>query len=261
MAQQTAQTAGQGTATFLYGVVPSDVEPTGEAQGVGDPPGQIRVVTHRDIGALISDVSLERPLGDPEELRAFQRLLDGTAAEAPVLPVRFGTVLADEDAVADMLAEHHDDFRAALDELEGRIEFTVRSRYEQSVLLAEVLTENPEARQLREQVRGRPEEATVALRTRLGEIVNQAVEAKRNADTERVVDILQPVADQVLIRPATHEMDAANVAVLIESARRDELEGAVRQLAEDWSDRATLRVLGPLAPYDFVAPLPVEREA
>jgi len=259
MTQETTQS--QGMATFLYGVVPSDVEPTADAQGVGDPPGQVKVLTHRDIGALTSEVSSQGPLGRPEDLRAYQRLLDGTATVAPVLPVRFGAVLVDEEAVADLLAEYHDDFRAALDELDGHVEFTVRGRYEQSVLLAEVLEENPEIQRLQEQVRGRPVEATVALRTRLGEIVNQAVEAKRNADTERVVDTLRPVADRVLVRPATHETDAANVAVLVESARRDELEGAVRRLAEDWSDRATLRVLGPLAPYDFVAPLRLEPEA
>lgn len=251
----------QQTAIFLYGVVPSDVEATADAQGVGDPPGKVTVVTHRDIGALISEVSVEHPLGRPEELRTYQRLLDGTAEVAPVLPVRFGAVLADEGAVVDLLATHHDDFRAALNELEGRIEFTVRGRYQESVLLREVLAENPEVRQLREQVRGRPEETTVALRMRLGEIVNQAVEAKRNADTQRVADLLRPLADQVLVRPATSETDAANVAVLVESARRDELEGAVRQLAEDWSDRATLRLLGPLAPYDFVAPLQPEPAA
>jgi hypothetical protein len=251
----------QQTAIFLYAVVPSDVEATADAQGVGDPPGKVTVVTHRDIGALISEVSVEGPLGHPDELRAYQRLLDGTAEVAPVLPVRFGAVLADEGAVVDLLAAHHDDFRAALNELEGRIEFTVRARYQESVLLREVLAENAEVRQLREQVRGRPEEATIGLRMRLGEIVNQAVEAKRNADTEQVAALLRPLADQVLVRPATHETDAANVAVLVESARRDELEEAVRQLAEDWSDRATVRLLGPLAPYDFVAPVRPEAEA
>jgi hypothetical protein len=261
MTEQTAQTPGRGVATFLYGVVPSDVEPTADAQGVGDPPGKVAVVTHRDIGALISEVPVDRPLGSPEELRAYQRLLDGTAEVAPVLPVRFGAVLADEGAVTDLLARYHDDFRAALNELEGRVEFTVRGRYEQSVVLREVLAENPEVQQLREQVRGQPEEATVALRMRLGELVNQAVEAKRNADTERVVDLLRPLADRVLVRPVTHETDAANVAVLVDAGRRDELEEAVRQLAEEWSERATLRLLGPLAPYDFVGALQPQPEA
>lgn len=249
------------TATFLYGVVPADVEPTSDARGIGDPPGKITMVTHRDVGALISEVSVDQPLGRPEELRGYQRLLDGTATMAPVLPVRFGTVFTDEESVADLLAEYHDEFRAALDELEGRVEFIVRGRYDQSTLLTEVLDENPEVRELRDEARRLPEEVTIPLRTRLGEIVSRAVEAKRDTDTQRLADVLQPLADQLVVRPATHETDAANIAVLVESERHDELEKAVERLAEDWSGRVNLRVLGPLAPYDFVAPLQPPAEA
>jgi Gas vesicle synthesis protein GvpL/GvpF len=235
-------------ATFLYGVVPADVEPTGDARAVGDPPGRVTVVTHRDIGALTSEVSVEQPLGRPDELRSFQRLLDGTAAVAPVLPMRFGTVLTDEAAVADLLAQHHDDFRAALDELEGRVEFVVHGRYDQTALLTEVLTENAEVRGLRG-------ETDVAARTRLGELVNQAVEVKRATDTEQVAEILRGLTGDVLIRPATHELDAVNIAVLVDAGQRGELEEIVRRLGDDWSGRVGVRMLGPLAPYDFATPM------
>jgi hypothetical protein len=249
------------TATFLYGVVPADVEPTEDARGVGDPPARVTMVIHGDVGALVSEVSLDRPLGRPEELRGYQQLLDGTATMAPVLPVRFGTVFTDEDAVTDLLAEHHDDFRAALDELDGRFEFIVRGRYDQSAVLNEVLDEHPEVRELRDEARRLPEEVSVPQRTRLGEIVSQAIEAKRNTDTQLLADTLEPIADQLLVRPETSETDAANIAVLVKAERQDELEKTVQRLTEDWSGRINLRILGPLAPYDFVAPLQPLAEA
>lgn len=247
----TERTAG----TFLYGVVPADVEPTEDARGIGDPPGTVTMIIHQEIGALVSEVGLDRPLGRPEELRAYERLLDGTAMVAPVLPVRFGAVLADADAVRDLLETYYEVFLAALKELDGRIEYAVRGRYVQRVVLNEVLAESREVQQLRDQIRDQPEEVTVSLRIRLGEIVNQAVEAKRNTDTQRVVDTLGPLSEQVVVLPATHEEDAATAAFLVENERREEFEGAVRRLAEEWSQRMTLRLLGPLAPYDFVAPL------
>jgi len=240
---------------FLYGVVPADVEPTSDAKGIGDPPSPVEVVAHDGVAALISKVRLDHPLGRPDELRAYEQLLDGTAAVAPVLPVRFGAVLSDTEAVTDLLSRFAEEFRGALDELEGRAEYAVRARYVQRVLLTEVLNESGEVQQLRDQIRDQPEEATMNLRIRLGELVNQAVEAKRNADTQRLVDVLAPLADQVVVRPPTHEMDAANIALLIATDRREELENAVGRLAGEWTDRATVRLLGPLAPYDFVAPM------
>jgi hypothetical protein len=256
MSQQTQQPpppTERATGTFLYGIVPSDVEPTEDAQGIAD--GAVTVVVHRDVAALVTEVRLDRPLGRPDELRTYERLLDGAAVVAPVLPVRFGAVLTDTDAVKELLETYHDEFLAALDELEGRIEYAVRGRYVTQVVLTEVLEENVEVQRLRDQIRDQPEELTANLRIRLGELVNRAVEAKRNADTERLVEALAPLSERVVVRPPTHEEDAANIAVLVETERRDEFEDAMRQVAEEWSDRVTLRVLGPLAAYDFVAPL------
>ncbi|SDZ10030.1 Gas vesicle synthesis protein GvpL/GvpF [Micromonospora pattaloongensis] len=248
MAQQTTEVG-----YFIYGIVPGDVEPTDAARGLGDPAAPVTAVTHGDLGALVSEVALDRPLGRPDDLLAYKRLLDETAVAAPVLPVRFGTVLSSRDAVAELLAGDHDRYLAALDELEGRVEYVVRGRYVESAVLTEVLSENPEAEALRQELAGAPESAPMELRMRLGELISAAVEAKRAADTQRLVDALAATAVSHVPRPPTHEQDAAHVAFLVETKRRDEFERAVERFAGDeWSDRVTVRLLGPLAPYDFV---------
>jgi Gas vesicle synthesis protein GvpL/GvpF len=253
MANRTAP--AQTTGSFVYGIVPGDVQPTPDARGIGDPPAGVTVVRHRDVAALVSEVELDQTIGRPADLVGYQRLLDGASAVAPVLPVQFGAVLTGPEAVEQVLATYHDDFAAALAELEGRVEYLVRGRYVEEVLLGEVLAENAEAAELRAQIRGRPAEETVDLRIRIGEIVNQVVEAKRDADSQRMLDALAPIATQAAVRPATHEQDAANVAFLVESARQEEFRDALERLAGDWAGRVSLRLLGPLAPYDFTAPL------
>ena len=66
---------------------------------------------------------LDHPLGTPDDLHAHQQLLDATAAQVPVLPLRFGAAMATLEAVAgELLAVHHERFAAALAELEGRAE-------------------------------------------------------------------------------------------------------------------------------------------
>jgi hypothetical protein len=251
----SAQATKERVGSFIYGIVPGDVEPKPDAQGIGDATGPVTVVRHRDVAALVSEIPLDRPIGRPEDLVAYQHLLDGTAAVAPILPVRFGAVLTGPEAVEDFLTTYHDDIAAGLKDLEGRAEYIVRSRYVERALLGELVDGNAEAAALREQIRGKPEEVTVNERIRIGEIVNQAVETKRAADTKRMLDDLAPIASQTMVRPTTHELDAANVAFLIETAREEEFKDALESLAADWAGRVTLRLLGPLAPYDFVAPL------
>ncbi|MDX3102672.1 GvpL/GvpF family gas vesicle protein [Nonomuraea angiospora] len=237
--------------TYVYGIVPEDVQVSDDARGVAGAP--VRLVRHGKIAALVSEVAIERPLGTPDDLVAHQQLLDATAAEVPVLPLRFGAVLTDRQAVVDeLLGPHHDEFLAALDELEGRAEFVVKGRYDERAVLMEVLNENVEAAQLRDEIRGKPEAATREARIRLGEVVNQAVSAKREADTGAVLDRLTPLSVFTVVREPSHERDAVHLALLVESDRRGELEKAVAEYARLWAGRIELELHGPLAPYDFV---------
>jgi hypothetical protein len=168
--------------------------------------------------------------------------------------MRFGAVVTNERAVVDELLEpYHDEFAAALKELEGRAEYVVRGRYVEDAILREVLEENPDAASLREQIKSAgDEEATRQLRMDLGELINRAIEAKREADTRKAGDAVAECCVASSVRPPGHEEDAANVALLVETDRQADLERAVERLAQEWEGRVTVRLLGPMAPYDFV---------
>src|SRR4051812_22580160 len=88
---------------YIYGIVPSDVEVTQDARGIGDPPSDVEVIPHREIAALVSPIAIARPIGQPADLTAHEHLLDGAAAKVPVLPMRFGAVVTSQDAVVEEL--------------------------------------------------------------------------------------------------------------------------------------------------------------
>jgi Gas vesicle synthesis protein GvpL/GvpF len=242
------------TGYYVYGILPGDVELNSEIHGVGDPPGQIRLVRSGDLAALVSEVNLSRPLGTPEDLEAHEEILDSIIVSSPVLPMRFGAVLTSEDAVAEELLEaNHDDFAETLEQLEGRVEYLVKGRYMERAILEEILSEDSGAAQLREQIRGADADATRELRIQLGEIVNNAVAAAREQATRQFLDAMKDHCDASLVRDPTHELDAVNVALLIDASEADELERIVEELANQWEGLVQLRALGPMAPYDFVA--------
>ncbi|HEX6351419.1 GvpL/GvpF family gas vesicle protein [Actinophytocola sp.] len=240
-------------AVYIYGIVPSDVETTLDARGVGSPPAKVRTVARGDIAALVSLVDTKKPLGRPEDLTAHEALLDQTAAEAPVLPVRFGAVMTDEEAVVEeLLSAHYEEFVTALEELEGKAEFVVRGRYELDAVLREMLAADEEVVRLRDAIRDKPEDATRNERMALGERIANAIAARREVDTQTVVQALTDVGGTVNVREPTHDEDAAHVACLIDLSAQHDLESAVDKIAREWVDRVNVRLLGPLAPYDFV---------
>src|ERR671915_928060 len=248
-AQQTTQE--QHVGYYVYGIVPSDVELTEDARGIED--RDIQLIRHGDIAAMVSEISIRAAIGRPEDLAAHERLLDATAPEAPVLPFRFGSVMADSDAVTEHLLEpNHDTFTAALKELEGRTEYIVKGRYDEKAILEEVLAENEEAAGLRSQIRGKDEITTRDLRMQLGEIIHEALDAKRTSDTNELAEAISDHAVAHSVLAPTHEYDATHLAFLVETARRESFEKCVDDVARERQGRINFRLLGPLAPYDFV---------
>lgn len=247
------QASGSRTGVYVYGILPGDIEVEPGASGVGDPPGEVRAVRYRDLTALVSDVDLDRPLGRAQDLFTHEELLDSSAADMPVLPLRFGAVLASDDAVAEeLLGPHYDEFAAALQQLDGHAEYVVKGRYVEQAVLGEVLAENPEAARLADQIRGADPDATRDQRIQLGEIMNNAVEARRQADTRALGDAVAEDVAASVVRPPTHELDAVYAAFLVETDKADSLRKTVERLAAEWQDRMDLRLIGPLAAYDFV---------
>jgi hypothetical protein len=83
-------------------------------------------------------------------------------------------------------------------------------------------------------------------------MINEAISAKREEDTRKLGDVLSGHVVASNVREPTHELDAAHVAVLAETADQEELEKAIGKIAHDWHGRIELHLLGPMAPYDFV---------
>lgn len=237
---------------YVYGILPADIEVAVGIPGVGEHPGLLRDVRCDGLAALISEVDSSGRLGSPADLRTHREILDATAAEVPVLPLRFGTILASEDAVAeDLLAAHHDEFTAALDQLEGRTEFQVKGRYVKDAVLGEVLSQNKQAAGLRDAIQGKDPDAAGNARIELGQLLNQAVKASREEDTRVLRQAMERVCVASIAREPAHELDAVHVAFLVAVDQEPEVERVIEDLAQEWEGRIDVQLLGPTAAYDF----------
>src|SRR5688572_527690 len=116
---------------YLYGIVPDplpqDAHP--DTPGVGDPPRPVRILRHRALAALVSDVILDEVSGDNVRLlrrnmKAHSAILNALIAHATtVLPVRFGVVFPDERALlAQLLEPQQAVLKQHLAELDGTVE-------------------------------------------------------------------------------------------------------------------------------------------
>ncbi|AYF75837.1 gas vesicle protein GvpFL [Nocardia yunnanensis] len=249
--QTTGADAKANVAQLIYAIVPAGHEPQG--QGIGRSPAPLRTVTHGEIAALVSAVAVDEPLDRAEDLENYSRIVDNLVRETSIVPIRFGAALEDEAAVASGLLEPNaEQFGAALRDLGGQAEYLVSGQYVEQTVLREILQENQQAAELAETLRTTPAAAGRDVSLALGEIINSELEHKREGDTDIMVNTLRQLTEELVLRPPTHEEEIATLAVLVPLDKEDELVHVVDLLSKQWENRVSLRIVGPLAAWDFL---------
>jgi hypothetical protein len=241
---------------YVFGIVPAGTPlPTWSAadQAIPDdtPAAALRLIEVGELAALVGTPP-HRSIGRAADLLAHDRVLAELVAKGtPVLPMRFGAVMTDEAAVSrELLEAHRDEFAAALESVRGRVQFTVKVRYEQDAVLRQVLAEHPEIDRLRD--RGSVESPdTFKRQLRLGELVVRALEQLRPADAAAV---LGEFGDEFefRLRDTSSPEDVLDAAFLVEADQVVGFERRVEGLGKRHAGRLRIRLLGPSPAYDFV---------
>jgi Gas vesicle synthesis protein GvpL/GvpF len=238
-------------ATYVYGVVAAADRTEIQAAGVGGRKARVRRVVLDGVAALVSDVP-QGALVAARDLRAHWSVLEEAAARTTVLPVRLGTVMESDAAVADeFLAPNAERLAALLAELEGKAQLNIKGFYDEERLLREVVQQTPQVARMRERVQALPDAATYYDRIRLGELVSAEIDRRRARDAELVMGRLELLAEATKAEPPTTRNGAVNAAFLVRRDRVDDFSEAVERLAGELGDRIQIRYVGPLPPYSF----------
>jgi hypothetical protein len=234
--------------TYVYGITRRSHPALPEkADGIGEPPRPVRVLTHGELAALVSDA--------PEQLRPKRRDLlahQGVLAEAgsagTILPLRFGGVSPDDDAVVAVLRERESHYLERLRALDGKVEYNVKAVHDEEAVLHQVLIDNPELRALSQESRSAGG-GTYEQKLALGERVAAAVRAREAQDSVLVQESLQEAAADC--RPAPDTGRLANLSFLVERDRAEEFTAAVDAFRKEHG-HLVVQLNGPLPPYSFV---------
>lgn len=247
------RTSARAQPKYVYGVV---------AQGGAAPRGtglfqrRLHAVGNGELAAIVSNAS-EQVQAGREELMTHARVLERAREQSVVLPMRFGVVMPDADAVRrELLDGYGDELLVQLRELEGKAELRLRAFYDEEELLREIVQIHPDIAALSEAVRDRPADAMYYERIELGQKVAQAIEQAANTDASEILAALEPLAVAVSVGEPEHERVAANLSFLVEEAQIPLFDRAVSELGRQNLGRMTFKYTGPLAPYSFVE-LPV----
>ena len=237
--------------TVVYGIVPAETPLDGAPPGIAGAP--VRRVAAGGLAALVSAVGDDELRATRRDLLSHSAVLEHAVAAGPVLPLRFGTVLRDEDAVVEeLLQPRRDELAALLERFERLVELRVKAFYVEEEVLKQIVRSDPAIARLREATQGVPDAAAYPQRVRLGEAVAHALDARRQHDAESILARLRPLAEDVVVEESEAAL-ALTASFLVDRGRVAAFDEAMDELARNHEGLITFKYLGPLPPHSFVS--------
>lgn len=241
------------TGKYLYGIIRADQAHTFAARGMGEHGDAVYTILGNGLAAIVSDSPVIEYESSRRNMMTHTRVLEEVMQSHTVLPVRFGIVAPDTEAIERQLTgQRAVALTTALDRLEGKIELGLKAFWFEEVIFAEIVAANPAIRELRDLLTGRSADETYYERIKLGELIEGEMRRRREADAAQILDHLRPLAEEYLVSPPITDRMVVNAAFLIPRSSEAALEAAVNELDAVLGKRIMFKLVGPVPPYNFV---------
>ncbi|WP_215545246.1 GvpL/GvpF family gas vesicle protein [Amycolatopsis sp. CA-230715] len=234
--------------TYLYGIVaathPARVD---GMTGVGEEPGPVRVIDAGELKAVVGDVDAALR-AKRRDLLAHETVLEALCLQGAVLPMRFGVVAEDDEAVIREVTARQGEYLASLSDVDGKVEMNLKVAHHEDAVLREILVEDGGLRRLNEDLRERG--GTPDDRVRFGETVAAALAEREARDAAAIVAAVEAHARGQSDGPAVSGC-FLNRSFLVDRAEVENFEAAVNAVSRSMGEVADIRIRGPLPPYSF----------
>ena len=233
----------------LLGVVRRDHPPISGKDRLG-----VRLVESGELAAAVTELAEGTELHEEDATRHLD-LLILLLRDGPVLPLAFGTVSPDENAVrTEVLDPAADDLLRRLDAVDGFVEARLEIRFDESTALRDVMQHDPRLRGLADEARG---DSPLDRRLALGEAVSGDLQEWRRANAEAVLPMLEGAIEEVAELESSEPLQQ-RWAFLVREDELDVLDEAVGKVRTALGTAAAMEYVGPLPVYSFLGEPRVE---
>ena len=245
---------GFETPVIVYAIVPGQAA-IDEAIGTDAALSGLWTIAYGPFAAVVGDGQKAEGGGRSREelvlqLLAHQKIIEQIMLVAPVLPVKFGTIVPDAAGVRSFLERGGPAFGAAFDRLAGCVQMEILVKWDVEAVFAEIAKEDA-IEGLKERWKlhiGAPEDA---LRFAIGKLVKQSLDRRRATLAASLFETLRAVAVDAIAYPATADQVALHLVLLMKADQMTALDKRMEDLDSTHGGRLAFRVVGPLAPYSF----------
>ncbi|MFH0983701.1 MAG: GvpL/GvpF family gas vesicle protein [Planctomycetota bacterium] len=257
------------TRRYIYCIIDCPEPTTFGPMGVGND-AEVFALPYEGIAAVVSSTATEKFEISRENTLAHQRVMEAVMQRGhTVLPVRFDTIAEDKpDGAADaesrivnhVLVQRRDEFKGLLALFRDRVELGVKGLWvDMNAVFAEIVRRHDDIRLLRKRALDGASPRLAGMRSgglpltaRLGELVKNALEAKKSAAEAELLNHLAGTILEACKNKAFGDPMFANLALLVNKSRQDDLGAALTKFEDEQAGKVRLKYVGPVPPSNFI---------
>lgn len=170
----------------------------------------------------------------------------------PVLPIKFGTWLQNEETMQTMLRQLYRPLRKMLDAVKGKVELDLVACYSNLHQVLEDLGKSPEIADLKEKARGKTGEELRRDQIAVGKRMKEALDKKSEEINKAVLHSVNDLVEDFRSNPLMDEAMVANAAFLLHRENQDALTARIGELDSHLSGLLKMKIVGPMPPSSFM---------
>lgn len=234
---------------YIYAIAATDASAVVDAVGIDGNGEPIATLVQGDIAAIISRCSADRYEVARANVVAHQRVMEEVIKRWTILPVRFNTIADSREQIIErLLILRRQEFRDLLNQMAGKVELGLKALWtDMSRIFAEIVEENREIRAART---GKRTAATPADVVRLGEMVKNALEGKKEREAKQILRRFDGLWFDRRVNDVFGDPMFLNASFLVANEREKEFDRSLDM--GEVNRRVRLRYVGPMPPTSFV---------
>lgn len=240
---------------YIYGIINSGKSQKFGPLGIGGLADTVYTLGFRDIAAVISSSSIVKYPVNSDNSIAHQTVLEKVMKKHSLLPVRFCTIAEEERAIREkVLKARYEEFKNLLCQMQDKVELGVRAMWANvSEIFEEIAQENEEIKRLKEELlRSKSKQKSYAGRMKIGEMVQKALEFKKEKEKKATLKVLSPIACDIRENRLLGDRNFLNAAFLVRKQQEEEFDKKMAELEAKYSPRVKFTYIGPVPICNFV---------
>lgn len=248
--RQVCRPAPAEARTYLFAVVPAETAGTYDCPGIEGKP--VHAIVEGRLAAVVCDIEGSRIRPERRHLAAHQGVLKRLLADTTPLPLSFGTLADNPQAIRGFLRRHKRAFLEQLARVEGKVEMGVRVTWDVPNIFEFFVNAHAELCEARDRLLDGGRNPTQEEKIEIGRQFDRLLGEDRESYTEQVERVLLTVCSEVKASKCRNEREVMKLACLVPRKAQEEFGNAVFAAAQLFDNNFAFDYNGPWAPHNFV---------